>query len=108
WEPGSRVVQAQAAVLRAASVPLELVEVDVETPRPHDVVVRLAGAGICHTDLGVIATPADGQLPIVLGHEGSGVVEQVGSEVTGLAVGDHGVLSYNSCGGCDNCGSGLP
>jgi aryl-alcohol dehydrogenase len=101
-------VKAQAAVLRAASAPLELVEVDVESPRPHEVVVRLASAGICHTDLGVVATATKEQLPIVLGHEGAGVVEQVGSAVTGLAVGDHVVLSYNSCGACDNCGSGLP
>ena len=48
-------MKALAAVLRAASTPLELVEVDVEGPRPHEVVVRLASSGICHTDLGVIA-----------------------------------------------------
>jgi aryl-alcohol dehydrogenase len=101
-------MKSQAAVLRAASTPLELVEVDIESPRPHEVVVRLASSGICHTDLGVIASATDAQLPIVLGHEGAGVVEQVGSEVTGLAVGDHVVLSYNFCGACDNCGSGLP
>ena len=101
-------MKAQAAVLRAASAPLELVEVDVESPRSNEVVVRLVSSGICHTDLGVIATATDGQLPIVLGHEGAGVVEQVGSDVGGLTVGDHVVLSYNSCGACDNCGSGLP
>ncbi|HJT95390.1 MAG TPA: NAD(P)-dependent alcohol dehydrogenase [Mycobacterium sp.] len=101
-------MKAQAAVLRAASTPLELVEVDVEDPRPHEVVVRLTGAGICHTDLGIIASATDAQVPIVLGHEGAGVVERVGSEVTGLAAGDHVVLSYNSCGGCDHCGSALP
>ena len=101
-------MKSQAAVLRAASAPLELVEVDVESPRPHEVVVRLASAGICHTDLGVIASATDEQVPIVLGHEGAGVVEQVGRDVTGLTVGDHVVLSYNSCGGCDNCRFGLP
>ncbi|MDZ7881903.1 MAG: NAD(P)-dependent alcohol dehydrogenase [Mycobacterium sp.] len=101
-------MKARAAVLRAPSAPLEIVEVDVSSPGPHDVVVRLRGVGICHTDLGVIAAPGDGQLPIVLGHEGSGVVEQVGSDVVGLAVGDHVALSYNSCGDCDNCGSRLP
>lgn len=101
-------MKSQAAVLRAASTPLELVEVDIQSPRPHEVVVRLASAGICHTDLGVIAAATEEQLPIVLGHEGAGVIEQVGDNVTGLAVGDHVVLSYNSCGDCDNCGSGLP
>lgn len=101
-------MKSQAAVLQAASTPLALIEVDVETPREHEVVVRLASAGICHTDLGVIAAATAEQVPIVLGHEGAGVIEEVGKNVTGLAVGDHVVLSYNSCGVCDNCGSGLP
>lgn len=101
-------MKSQAAVLQATSTPLELIEVELESPRSHEVVVRLASAGICHTDLGVIAAATAEQLPIVLGHEGAGVIEEVGKEVTGLAVGDHVVLSYNSCGVCDNCGSGLP
>jgi aryl-alcohol dehydrogenase len=98
----------QAAVLKATSAPLELVEVDLEAPRSNEVVVRLASSGICHTDLGVIDTATDAQLPIVLGHEGAGIVERVGSTVTDLAVDDHVVLSYNSCGDCDNCRSELP
>lgn len=101
-------MKAQAAVLRAASTPLELLEIDVESPRPREVVVRLVSAGICHTDLGVIAAATDEQLPIVLGHEGAGIIEKVGTGVTELSVGDHVVLSYNHCGSCDNCRSGLP
>ncbi|QVI30707.1 NAD(P)-dependent alcohol dehydrogenase [Mycolicibacterium neoaurum] len=68
----------------------------------------MVGAGICHTDLGVMATIADDDIPIVLGHEGSGVVEAVGSGVTVVQPGDHVVLSYNSCGTCDHCCSGIP
>jgi aryl-alcohol dehydrogenase len=101
-------VKTTAAVLLSASEPLEILELDIDEPRPDEVVVRLAGAGICHTDLGVIAQPGENQLPIVLGHEGAGVVEYVGTAVTGLGVGDHVVLSYNYCGACDNCRSGLP
>ncbi|MFE7718539.1 NAD(P)-dependent alcohol dehydrogenase [Nocardia rhizosphaerihabitans] len=68
----------------------------------------MVGGGICHTDLGVIAAPAEGQTPIVLGHEGSGVVREIGSEVGGLKPGDHVVLTYSSCGRCDNCTHSIP
>lgn len=97
-----------AAVLRAAGAPLELLEVDLEDPRPHEVVVRLVSSGICHTDLGFLATATEAQLPIVFGHEGAGIVEQTGSALTGLSAGDHVVLSYNSCGDCDNCRTEAP
>ncbi|HTZ13503.1 MAG TPA: alcohol dehydrogenase catalytic domain-containing protein, partial [Mycobacterium sp.] len=62
-------MKALAAVLAAPGGPLELTEVEVKDPRPDELVVRIAGVGICHTDLGVIDAPAKGQLPIVLGHE---------------------------------------
>jgi aryl-alcohol dehydrogenase len=101
-------MKALAAILTEPNKPLDLAEVTVAMPRSDEVIVRMAGVGICHTDLGVIAAPAHGQLPIVLGHEGSGVVEHIGADVTDLAVGDHVVLSYSYCGDCDNCTSGLP
>jgi aryl-alcohol dehydrogenase len=97
-----------AAVLRSANGPLTIEELQVGDLAPKEVLVRMAGAGICHTDLGVIAAPGEGQLPIVLGHEGSGVVEKIGPEVTSVAVGDRVALSYASCGDCDVCKSGLP
>ena len=101
-------MKALAAVLAAPGGPLELTEVEVKDPRPDELVVRIAGVGICHTDLGVIDAPAKGQLPIVLGHEGSGVVERVGADVPDLVEGDHVVLSYSYCGTCDNCARALP
>lgn len=97
-----------AAILTKANAALEVADVEVGELRPHEVLVRIAGVGICHTDIGVIAAPAEGQTPIVLGHEGSGVVEQVGEDVTQLAVGDRVVLSYAHCGECDHCEGGLP
>ncbi|MGQ4599822.1 zinc-binding dehydrogenase [Nocardia sp. R6R-6] len=97
-----------AAVLKTAHSAVSLEEVDIEPLRPEEVLVRMVGSGVCHTDLGVIAAPGEGQTPIVLGHEGSGVVEQVGSAVTTLAPGDRVVLSYTSCGTCDNCSKGIP
>ncbi|WP_413798344.1 NAD(P)-dependent alcohol dehydrogenase [Streptomyces iranensis] len=101
-------ITATAAVLRAAGGPLTVEEAVVEDPKPDEVRVRIVGSGICHTDLGVVATATPGQLPIILGHEGAGVVEEVGDDVTGLAPGDHVVLSYAYCGACDNCLRGLP
>ncbi|MFW0794518.1 NAD(P)-dependent alcohol dehydrogenase [Gordonia sp. CPCC 205515] len=101
-------MKTQAAVLKAASTDLEITELDVAELQPGEVLVRIAGVGVCHTDLGVIAAPADGQTPIVLGHEGSGVIEAIGSGVTQLEVGDSVVLSYAHCGACDNCESGVP
>lgn len=97
-----------AAVLRSADSPLTLEELDIEELRPHEVLIRIVGSGICHTDLGMIATKQPEQLPIVLGHEGSGIVEAVGDGVTTVTPGDHVVLSYNFCGQCDNCQNKLP
>lgn len=83
-------------------------EVEHTDLRPSEVLVRIAGVGICHTDL----TAIDGQLPlprpVVLGHEGSGFVEAVGPAVTGLNVGDVVVLSFASCGGCRTCAADRP
>ncbi|MFJ9380742.1 NAD(P)-dependent alcohol dehydrogenase [Streptomyces sp. NPDC101455] len=100
-------ITATAAVLRAKGGPLSVEDTVVEDPRPDEVRVRLVGSGVCHTDLGVVATAVPEQLPIILGHEGSGVVESIGGDVTGLAPGDHVVLSYAYCGECDNCRCGV-
>ncbi|MCW2819804.1 MAG: alcohol dehydrogenase [Marmoricola sp.] len=97
-----------AAVLNTANGPLDIEVLDVAALLPHEVLVKLAGTGVCHTDLGVMAAPGEGQTPIVLGHEGAGTVVQVGAAVDGLAVGDCVVLSYAHCGACDNCRNGLP
>lgn len=97
-----------AAVLRSANGPLDLEQLDVGELASGEVLVRMVGVGICHTDLGVIAAPAEGQLPIVLGHEGSGIVAEVGPDVSSVSVGDRVALSYASCGRCDTCQAALP
>ena len=93
---------AKAAVLRAIGAPLQIENIDVAAPREDEVLVRLVGVGVCHTDIAC----RDGfpiPMPIVLGHEGSGIVEAVGSKVKKVKVGDHVVMSFNSCGHCHGC-----
>ncbi|AKE01513.1 alcohol dehydrogenase (plasmid) [Rhodococcus erythropolis] len=98
----------KAAVLNKANAPLDIEELQTADLRADEILVKLAGTGVCHTDLGVIAAPGEGQTPIVLGHEGAGTVIEIGSGVDTLAVGDRVVLSYAHCGRCDNCTSGIP
>ncbi|MFC4909109.1 NAD(P)-dependent alcohol dehydrogenase [Actinomadura gamaensis] len=102
-------VSATAAVLRAHDAPYSLEPVELAEPGPGEVLVRIAGTGLCHTDL-LGRVPGDRvPKPVVLGHEGSGVVEALGpGESGGLAVGDHVVLSYDSCGRCGTCRDGRP
>jgi aryl-alcohol dehydrogenase len=99
--------QARAAILRQAQKPLTLEDIDVDPPRADEVRVRMVATGICHTDI-VCRDAFPVPMPMVLGHEGAGVVESVGADVKGLAVGDHVVLSFNSCGGCANCADHEP
>jgi aryl-alcohol dehydrogenase len=95
----------RAAVARTAAAPLSLEELDIEDPREGEILVRVVAAGICHTDIvvrdGMLPTP----LPAVLGHEGAGVVEKVGSAVSKVAPCDHVVMTFNSCGRCPSCRS---
>jgi aryl-alcohol dehydrogenase len=99
---------ATAAVLSANHEPFVLQEIEVESPRRDEVLVRIVATGLCHTDLsareGLIPFP----LPGVLGHEGAGIVEEVGDGVTDLVPGDHVVMSFASCGGCRTCRTGHP
>ena len=88
----------------AESRPLEVVEVDLAPPGPGEVLVKMRSAGLCHSDLSVIDGNRPRPLPMVLGHEGAGVVEELGAGVTGLAVGDHVVTTFvPSCGHCGPC-----
>lgn len=97
-----------AAVVREKGGAFRLESVSLETPREDEVLVRVKGVGVCHTDLVVRDQHYPTPLPAVLGHEGAGVVEAVGARVTKVAVGDHVVLSFASCGSCRNCREGLP
>lgn len=84
-------------------------DVEVRGPRPHEVVVRIANAGLCHSDVSVLDGTIPFPTPVVLGHEGAGVVEAVGDAVRKVQVGDHVVLTtLGSCGMCDACDRGLP
>jgi aryl-alcohol dehydrogenase len=101
-------ISTRAAVVESGGAPFTLSDVELDEPGPHEVVVRMVATGLCHTDLGVASGGLPFPLPGVLGHEGAGVVEAVGSAVTGVAPGDHVVLSFTSCGECRNCRGGHP
>jgi len=102
-------MKTRAGLFRAVGEPLELVELDLAEPGPNDVVVRIAAAGICGTDLHQVKGEWQRPTPMVLGHEGAGIVEHVGDEVDSLFVGDEVVLSWApSCGHCADCARGRP
>jgi aryl-alcohol dehydrogenase len=92
-----------AAVSRSPDSPFTLESVDLDEPRPDEVLVRISATGLCHTDL---SSKSRMPGPAVLGHEGAGVVEAVGAQVAGIAPGDHVLLSYRSCGECAQCRGG--
>lgn len=92
-----------AALSESPEAPFSLQEVDLDEPRPDEVLVKIHATGLCHTDL-TFKSQVPG--PAVLGHEGAGIVEAVGSQVTGIKPGDPVVLSYRSCGDCRQCTSG--
>lgn len=101
-------MQITAAVLRATDGPYGLETVELADPAADEVLVRIVGAGMCHTDVLPRAEGSFSPPPIITGHEGAGVVEAVGADVAGIAVGDHVVLSFDSCGGCAACAAGHP
>ena len=101
-------ISTRAAVVESGGAPFTLADVELDEPGPHEAVVRMVATGLCHTDLGVASGGLPFPLPGVLGHEGAGVVEAVGPAVTGVAPGDHVVLSFTSCGDCRNCHGGHP
>jgi len=80
----------------------------MQRPRHDEVLVRLAASGICHTDIDMLDSWDEAMGPVVLGHEGAGVVEEIGRDVTEIGPGDPVVLSYAFCGKCTSCGKGRP
>jgi S-(hydroxymethyl)glutathione dehydrogenase/alcohol dehydrogenase len=104
----------RAAVLHAPKTPLKVETILAGALKPGDVRVRIKAAGLCHTDLEVIEGALRYPMPIVLGHEAAGIVEEVGAQATGAApngpkVGDHVILSWNPhCGHCFYCDRDLP
>lgn len=97
----------RAAVTRAQGEPFHFEELELAEPGLGEVRVRIVATGVCHTDA-VARDLGIAPFPIVLGHEGAGIVEQLGPGVTGLAVGDPVVLSFAHCGRCESCLTGHP
>src|SRR5471032_3050374 len=107
----------RAAVLRAmgatspyaVSRPLQIEEIDLSPPGPDEVLIKIAAAGLCHSDLSVINGDRPRPMPMALGHEAAGIVEELGAGVTDLQVGDHVVVVFvPSCGHCQPCAVGRP
>jgi S-(hydroxymethyl)glutathione dehydrogenase/alcohol dehydrogenase len=97
----------KGAVLHSFLEPLKIESLELKAPRPNEVVVKLAASGVCHSDLSVQQMKLPFPPPVVLGHEGAGIVEEVGKDVTNLAPGDHVVLSWvENCGHCHYCDKG--
>ena len=88
------------------SGPFIIEEIELDEPRDNEVLVKIVGAGVCHTDLVCRDQYFPVPLPSVFGHEGSGIVEKVGKQVTKVKPGDHVVLSYFTCADCIPCKKG--
>jgi aryl-alcohol dehydrogenase len=97
-----------AAIARGSADPFTFEKVSLQSPREDEVLIKIVASGICHTDLVCLHQELPVPLPIVLGHEGAGIVVEIGSAVQDLSPGDHVVLSFNSCGDCPSCARELP
>jgi S-(hydroxymethyl)glutathione dehydrogenase/alcohol dehydrogenase len=103
------VMKMKAAVLHELGKPVKVEDVTLDEPQANEVLVKVAATGVCHTDLHFIKGDMPQPLPVVLGHEGAGVVEKVGPGVTTLKPGDHVVMMViYSCGKCRYCTEGQP
>jgi S-(hydroxymethyl)glutathione dehydrogenase/alcohol dehydrogenase len=102
-------MKTRAAVAWEAGQPLTIEEVDLEGPRAGEVLVRVVATGVCHTDAYTLSgADPEGLFPVILGHEGGAIVEEVGPGVTAVKAGDHVIPLYTpECGECEYCTSGL-
>ncbi|MEU3985411.1 NAD(P)-dependent alcohol dehydrogenase [Streptomyces sp. NPDC026672] len=101
-------VRATAATVRAAGAAFTVREVDLAEPGPDEILVRVEATGMCHADLAARNGDFPFPLPGVVGHEGAGVVERVGPDVTSVRVGERVMLTFDSCGRCADCAAGVP
>ena len=101
-------MKSRAAVAVAPKTDLEIREVEVDDPRPDELRVKIVASGVCHTDAIIRDQWYPVPLPVVLGHEGAGIVEAVGSDVQGFAAGDKVVIGPAFCGRCEQCLAGHP
>lgn len=102
------MMKIEAAVVNKVGDPFTLETVELEEPRSDELRVRVVAVGLCHTDVAFQHGVLPFEHPFVLGHEGAGVVEAVGSAVTLVRPGDRVAISFRSCGNCPNCEAGLP
>ena len=102
------MIKSKAAVAWAAGEPLKIETVDVMPPQKGEVRIRIVASGVCHTDAFTLSgDDPEGIFPVILGHEGGGIVERIGEGVTSVAVGDHVIPLYTpECGECKFCTSG--
>ncbi|HWE97785.1 MAG TPA: Zn-dependent alcohol dehydrogenase [Tepidisphaeraceae bacterium] len=99
----------QAAVLFEPRKPFEILDLDLADPRPGEVLVRIAAAGVCHSDYHLVSGATKHPMPVVAGHEGAGIVESIGPGVTSVRPGDHVILNWApDCGRCFYCDRGKP
>jgi NDMA-dependent alcohol dehydrogenase len=100
-------MKTRTAVIYSPGEPIRVEELELDSPKAHEVQVRMVAAGICHSDYHIITGELPSYLPLALGHEGAGIVEEVGPGVTNVKPGDHVVLSFiPSCGKCQYCIAG--
>ena len=99
----------KAAILHAPDQPLTVEEIDINAPAANEVLVHTAVSGVCHSDMHYVDGKRAIPYPAVLGHEASGIVEAVGTDVTYVRPGDHVIMSFRPfCGHCKFCLSGRP
>src|SRR5260221_9232094 len=99
----------QAAVLRKTKTPFSIETLDLAPPRAGEILVRIAAAGVCHSDWHLVTGATTHPLPVVPGHEGAGIIEKVGKGVAKFKRGDHVILNWApNCGGCFYCRQDRP
>ena len=101
-------MKVRAAVAREGQRLLSIEDLDLSDPGPDGILVRIVGAGLCHTDVKTLQGEMAVPKPVVLGHEGAGIVERTGERITKVKPGDPVVLTFDSCGTCRPCSTGNP
>src|SRR5699024_8669142 len=101
-------MKVKAAVVNAVNEQYKMEELTLGEMQHNEVIVKMVATGICHSDEALRVGDAEYPMPGVLGHEGAGIIEKVGSAVRDFAVGDQVVMAYNYCGTCMSCRTGHP